>query len=590
MDAASRDLEAAQHAGLVLPEADIGVDIGDAGGAAPRRLRSALCTGRKRGSPKHVSFAPEPWGDLREHHRYLDERRQEKRRSNPMGKIPPELAYLDRRPGPRPLTNPFKPTVKPQRLEDIRDRRLVAIKDISLVNKDTELNFNYAELRLPVPALKLLVDVKYALLTLWDTSKVSKYLVNVSLQKVGLGFDFVGVIVGVGAKVKNYAVGDTVFGVVCPQDKRGALATSVLVDPARDSLSCVTDAEMDALLAMDLTLAFDDSDSDAEPEQRGPFPCEDTLTPLLKLCVFGALYCRAKQALLLMDDVFKYRKTANVLINGADTTLGYTLVQTLALTLYAQVLELFSLVLVVRELRLQPMRAWAATLAHGGARRISVVAYDATDPRGRLCVKKQLLFAAEIIDALFSSAPEPVSPRTVGRCKLDLFVDIVGSRELFQKQLLVLVFDGIAFPFRQRMQPGTTLKQLLGDGKEPFFTKLMRPKVKGSTYVSYCLWGTPRPLYLIDSLVDVRARDAVSPWLSRWTQDLANTLVLRYSYYERFELEARQQWLMEAFQMVLDGELKVRLDGIVDWRNKFKDHIAQLRREDGQVVFKVETF
>lgn len=528
-------------------------------------------------------------------------------------------------PKPIVLHNPFKPSAAPKRFEEIRDLRSVAVKDISVMNKQTELNFNYHEYPLPVAGDKVLVDVKYASLSSFDIAKLSKYILNLSTEFVGLGYDFAGVVVGAGSKyAASYPVGCTVLGVVNPLSKKGSLLSSLVANPSRDILIVVLDETLARLGALDIKLSFasvspflvgdtspDSSSSEfldsdlpiGTPKTRltrkDPYEIENALPPMGKLCAFPAQYCRAQQSLTLMTGVFKSQGSANVLINGADTNLGYTILQTICSSVYTEILESYNVILVCQERNVKRLRNLAARLGSGGARNIQVIAFDLANedlvlPGEKTPVnyKKVGFFAAEIIECMFKSIPESekVGAANINKVKIDLFIDIVGSRKMFQQPVNVGSLDEVNFPFRDRFAPGVTLRKLLGSAKEPFFLKIMKPKSHGSTFVSYCKYTNPETSYLIDKLVDHTSKDMFNPWSMRWTLDLANQFVAKYSYYEKFELEIKRAWVEEAFRLVLAGELHVAVDDVVDWRSNYKKYIGQMRSHDGQTVFKIESF
>lgn len=586
---------------------------------------------------KSVGFAPEPLEDLKEHHEYLDERRKDKEKSNPFSKIPPELAYLDSKPeGPRPLPvleNVFEPKVKAKPFNEMRDRRCVAVKDISVVNKQTELNFNYWETPNPCKSDSVLVDIKYASLTSFDISKISKYLVNLSDTKVGLGFDFVGTVIRPGSRYENseFETGTTVFGVVNPDDRKGALLSALVVTPARDVLVAVPEEVLAQLGSVDVNLSFepassfkvgsgDDtqdqksssselflSNSDLPQTNEAPSkktdirdtPAKVEVPDLAKLSVFGSSYCRAKLALLVMDSVFARQGSANILINGGDTQLGYTILQTLFSSAYSEILERINVILVVKESSLAKTRNVAERLGSGGTRKVHVLAYDMANedlvlPGEKTPVnyKKVSFFASELIEAMFDGIPESTSidSSNVNTCKIDLFIDIIGSKKIFQHSMTMSALDEVNFPFKQRLAPGVQLTTLFGKSKGPLFEKLMKPKADGCSFISFCKFNLSEPSYLITQLVDHTSKDVFNPWALKWLQGFANQFVAKYSYYEKFDLEVKQRWVQEGLRLVLKGELKFPISEVSDWRNRFKNHIANLKKHDGQVVFEIENF
>lgn len=585
---------------------------------------------------KSVGFAPEPQEDLKEHHQYLDQKRKDKEKSNPFSKIPPELAYLEpKSEGPRPLpelTNVFEPKVKPKPFSEMRNRRCVAVKDISVVNKQTELNFNYWETPNPCSSDCVIVDIKYVSLSSYDISKLSKYLVNLSNTKVGLGYDFVGTVIRPGSRYENseFETGVTVLGVVSPDDRKGSLLSALVVAPARDVLIAVPDEVLARLGSIDVSLSFepassftissgddnqDERSSSSElflsnsdlPSTENAGTKKDNLkdTPkvdvpdLAKLASFGSSYCRAKLALLVMDGVFARQASANVLINGGDTQLGNTILQTLFSSAYSDVLEKLNVILVVKESSLAKMRNLAERLGSGGSRKAHVVAFDMVNedivlPGEKTPVnyKKVSFFASELIEAMFDSIPEstPIALSNANQCKIDLFIDIVGSKKMFQHTMSMSTLDEVNFPFKKRLAPGVQLTSIFGKSKGPLFEKLMKPKADGCSFISFCKYTLPEPSYLIDQLVDHKSTDVFNPWSLKWLQGFANQFVAKYNYYEKFDLEVKKRWVEEGLRLVLKGELKFPIAEVADWRNRFKQHIANLKKHDKQIIFEIENF
>lgn len=593
---------------------------------------------------KLVGFAPEPEEDLEQHHKYLEERRKDKLKSNPFWKVPPELAYLEQRSdkdGPKPLPGPAAPRRqrKAKKLEDMHDLPVRAVKEISTVNKSTALNFNYHEVQLPIGDDRILVEVKYASLASFDMTKLLKYALNISYERVGLGYDFVGVIASVGRNYINsdeFRVGMHVFGVTNPADRKGSLQTCVIVNPS-DILLPIADAELQRVGELDLKLSFDsgtpfrvgdqhpsssDSLSDEVDEAahppdvppkvppkdelarrnskltKDPFLISGELEPLAKFCIFASQYCRAKQSLALMDKVFDAQKSANILINGADTCLGYTLIQTLASSVYKDVLPRFNVTLIVQEKNEKAMRALVAKIGSGGMRKFHVITFDLVNtdivlPGEKVPVnyKKVPYFASEIIESLFGAIPEsePILKANVAQAKLDLLIDIVGSKKMLQKATDLARLDEVEFPLKKRLAPGVSVASLFGRTKEPLFLKLMKAKARGASFVSYCRFTLLEPSYSVETLVNSKARGYLNPWASSWTLGLANQIG-KYNYYEKFDLECKERWVREGLQLLEGGELAMKIDEVVDWRNNFRKYIADLKEQDGQVVFKVETF
>lgn len=584
---------------------------------------------------KSVGFAPEPEEDLKEHHKYLEERKKEKLKTNPFWKIPAELSYLEpRQEGPKPL--PALPQVtkpkKTKKFEDLKDLPTRAVKEISVVNKNTPLNFYYHEIGIPVGNDRILVDVKYAALSSFDISKLSKYLINLTNTRVGLGFDFVGEIVATGSNFDghpDFKIGTTVFGVTNPYERKGALQTLVIINP-NDIIVPVSSEMLQKMENIDVNLVFSTSSpfsidedntqstsssdlflSDGEDEgpkpvstttlkpiKQDPFKIDGELPALARFGVFAAQFCRAKQALDLMDSVFQRQGKANILINGADTCLGYTLIQILNSSLYRDTLQAFNIILVVSECEVAKTEALVTRLGSGGMRKFHVISYDVENTDLRLkgeklpvCYKKPQFFASEVLNCLFEPFTDfnAINKSNIKEAKLDLFVDIIGSKKMFQKAFDLKDLDDGNFPFKAHIASGLKASSLLGVGKEPLFTRILKPKNLGSAYVSYCKFTLAEPSYLIDKLVDYSLKSVFDPWSMRWSSDLANQLT-KYNYYEKFDLEIRKTWVHEGLQLVLNGELKMHIEDFVDWRTNFRNFVDKIKKHDGQVVFKVEPF
>lgn len=585
---------------------------------------------------KSVGFAPEPEQDLKEHHKYIEDRKKDRLQSNPFWKIPAELAYLEpRQEGPKPL--PKLPSVpkprKPKKLDDMKDLPTRAVKEISVVNKNTALNFFYHEIDIPVGPDRILVDVKYVSLSSFDLSKLSKYTLNMSNTRVGLGYDYVGEICSVGASFKDhpdYKVGTLVFGVVGPRQRKGSLQTLVIINP-KDVIVPIDSDTLEQLSKIDIKLStslkspflVDENDSQtsslsdtslsssddevvtnenskpASSKKPDPYKITDELPDLAKFCVFSSQFCRAKQSLEIVESKLKRQGSANILINGADTGLGRTLVQILNSSIYSENIRELNVILVVLNANLKTMESFVAGLGSGGFRKFHVVSFDVenTDlilPHERVPIayKKAPLFATEILGCLFESVTESelISKANVDKIKLDLFIDIIGSHKLFQHSLDMKILNEVNFPSKSRMSPGVKLSSLFGSAKEPLFTRILKPKNDGSAYVSYCKFTLPEPSYQVENLIDYSGKSMFDPWSMKWTSDLANLLVAKYNYYEKLELEVKSEWVEQALQLALKGELKMKVDEYVDWRSNFRAYIEELKNRDGQVVFRIESF
>lgn len=546
---------------------------------------------------KHVGFA-EPPKELEEHHDALRKKEEEKLEYNPFHKIPPELLYLHKKPaGPKPLPQePVKPVRTQKSNEILGDLRMMAIKDISVQNKQTEVNFSYPEIDLKLVPLAILVNVKYSSLNGFDLSKVNTYAWNFSDTRVGLGYEYVGVVSRVGSLVQDFSPGDKVFGCTCPTARHGALSSSVILMPGRDIILPVDEEleqklqTVDAELVLDLDPKFavkdeeeDDSEENEESPQISNWPA------LSKLCAFPVQYCRSKQALQHLKPLTR----SNILINGADTLLGVTLLQVLCSSLYSGDI---TVILVIRESSSQYMTELVNKLTKDPtkARRFYLIPFDMKNDdlvlageKTPINYKKAEFFATEVLNALFGSAnANQITKANVNEYKLDLVVDIIGSKRFLQKQ--GIRYDRIQtlnIPFVSKL--GEPLTDVLNAGtKEPFLVKIMKPKAHNSSFVSFCNYALDPPSYSIDK--QLPGTQLLGLWSMKWLQSLANSLLSTFNYYEEHGLEVKRQWLEEGLQLMVDGEVKFRAE-YMDWR-QFRKHIASLRRDDGMFLFQVEDF
>lgn len=577
---------------------------------------------------KSVGFAPEPEQDLKDHHRYLDQRRRDKLQANPFWKIPAELSHLEqRREGPKPLPKlpPAVKSRKVKKLEDLKDLPTRAVKEISVVNRNTALNFNYHDVNIPVDADKILVDVKYASLSSLDLSKISKYALNVSKTRIGLGYDYVGEISSLGANYKDnpsYKIGQVVYGVTNPRDKKGSLQTLLVVD-SRDVIVPIDPADFEKLGEIDIELSvslkspfiIDENEvqipppesttlegittpAPSNPKRVDPYQITEALPTMGKLSVFSSHFCRAMQSLEIVHSKLVKQGLANVLINGADTNLGRTIVQILTSSLYSDILHKFNVILVVLNVNVASMNELVHSLGSGGLRNLHVVPFDVENTdlilsgeKIPIAYKSPSLFASDILEKLFKFLPESEAIEgNVEKIKLDLFVDIIGSCKLFQQPLDFKLLDELNAPWKARLGQGSKVSSLLGTGKQPLFTRILKPKNTGSAYVSYCKFDLSEPSYEVDKLADYSTKSIFDPWSMKWSSNIANLFVAKYNYYEKMDLEVKQQWVECALQLVLQGELKVRIDAFIDWRSNSRSHIEDLKKHDGQVVFRIENF
>lgn len=566
---------------------------------------------------KVVSFASEPEEVSLDTSYPTDPQDEEELKANIFGKIPPELSYLEPRSDqPKPLPQVVAPkfpkkTKKVLSLDDLPDLPSRAVKEISAVNKNTVLNFNYHEVILPIGPDRILVDVKYSSLFSPDLAKLRKYSYNISNERIGIGYDFVGEIVELGkkhAKSEIFKKGTKVFGVTNPLEKKGALQTCVIVNP-NDIILVLTDDDIKSMENIDIALSltppssFRIEESDVDESVTTATTPEDAnlknnLPPLAKLCTFGSQYCRAKQAISHMDRVLKKQGSANILINGADTLLGRTIIQLIASSVYHDTLQTYNVTLIVLENNVQDTKSFVSQFNCGGLRNFNVVAYDMVNedlvlPGETVPInyKKVPFFASEVFESVLKIIPdtEKIGKQDAQRVKLDLFIDIIGSKKMFQKLVDVLKLDQVNFPFKGHLEEGVKPSSIFGKTKGPLFLKLMKAKSYGSSFVSFCDFELSEPSYLVDKMISHNG-SALDPWALSWTRGLANRLVSSYNYYEISELQIKKEWVEEALSLVKAGELRIQIDGFVEWRNDFRSQIERMRKRDGLVVFQVESF
>lgn len=682
---------------------------------------------------KSVGFAPLPEDDLKEHHKVIKDREAEELKSNPFHKVPPELAYLEKKKtlGPQPIARPKQKAIAPYNGPILGNLRNKPIKDISFINKTTELNFHYPTISLPISDTHLLIDVKYALLNSNDISKIYKYILNLSGTYICLGYEFSGVIVDVGSKLRDqYQKGDFVVGITDPNDRKGSLATELVISPNRDVVLVVTQEDLDHLNGIDITLDFGSEDysnyevgsnvssvlnheddmlnigvdlrhleskvkapkapetppkvanletesptlesatadledtldqitldnpyseipldandsktSDVAKTEPNDTNTEDTdakdtdtkdtdakvtenaiatpagpskpkspkalevyqMNSLAKLSAFPSLYCRAKEVLShLSPDL----TTANILINGADSNLGFTLIQILNSDLYS--FNKLNLILTIREKSYKYMENFVQLFTQGKyydpskITKISLITHDIFPsyqehlilPGEKVLVKykKHDLFTAQIIEALFKTQyyddDQLISKSNFAKYRLDLFVDIVGCKKFFQKAVNWKNLDGLRLAIHNHT--ATSLSDLFtGSVNEPFLVKLLKPKKQGSSLVSCCRFATPEPTYAMDKLLDFYSEAlTVNPWAAKWSSNIFNSFTA-YNYHEALELRIKKEWVLEGLSMLKQDRLKFRIDEYSDWRINFKKAVSNIRVDDGKIVFKVEDF
>lgn len=582
---------------------------------------------------KSVGFAPAPEEDLKEHHDVLKKKEEQKRKGNSFHNIPPELSYLQKKPdAPKPLhssTSNTPPSSRRRMLKELGDLRNMPIKEISLQNKETELNFNYPTVHLPIRAHHMLVDTKFGSLNSFDLAKVNNYILNLSDTKVGLGYEFSGKVIEVGAKYQSeFAVGDNVFGCTNSLSRKGALSTSLLINPTKDVLISVDDKLLEKLGDVDIELSFKNapedgnfeisstssSSLDSEPIAKQPtnlhnklagFTLQEELSPLAKLSTFPVLYCRAKQALDHSNAIFESTGKANILINGADTNLGFTILQLLNSSAYSAVLNEMNLILTIREKSFDKMTNLVNHFTKGKyfdpsrRKRIHLVTFDMENEdlvlpgeKVPMNYKKPELFASDVLNALFGDAEEQINKDNAINHKLDLIIDLVGCKKFLQTlSIRYKKLETLSLPYLSKFSSDSSLSQVLkANTKEPFLMKLLKPKSYGSCFVSCCKFNLSFPSYNIDELFDYSTNNvSLNPWSMKWSSSLANSLT-NYYYFEELSLRIKKAWILEGLNLLVEDELKFRIDDFIDWRNNFKKCIKSLKKDDGKVVFKIEDF
>lgn len=576
---------------------------------------------------KSVGFASPP-PELTSHHQDLKKIEQERAKSHPFHQIPPELSYLEKKPdAPKPLPSfsdlnkfPENASNRTRPQQHLGDLCALNIKVISVVNKQTEVNFHYPTIDRPISSNTMIIDVKYASLNSFDLGKISKYVYNVSEQKVGLGYEFVGEISDLGlsliASGSEYKIGQFVIGCLHPSTRRGSLSTSILVNPKVDIIVPISEDVIKKCEQLKIGIEDESNDfvvdeeenesvvlapvSTAKPKKStSSFPVESELPPLAKLSTFPVLYCRAKAALSHSVKSFQSSKRANILINGADTNLGFTLIQLLTSSVY-QFLDHLNLILIVKESNAPYLEEIAKKFSKYDPtkfRKITVIPFDlenedlyVTGEKIPINYKKPNLFACDVLDAMIYE--DGVNKSNFSKYQLDLIIDIVGGSQFFQTLSIKYdLIETLSFPFLERISPDTHFGSLLNSKtKEPFLNKILKPKLLGSSYVSCCKYGLKEPSYHVQDLIDESKDSTFSPWNMKWSAGLANSLLSSYNYYNQVELQTKRDWIREGLQCVLDGELKFRIDKYDDWRNRSREIIQSLKRDDKKVIFKIESF
>lgn len=568
---------------------------------------------------KSVGFAALPEEDLTQHHKDIKKKQAIRAESNPFHKIPPELAYLQKKsiPMPKPIIENSNVTKRRVSNSQIGDLTHMPIKVISIQNHYTEINFDYPSIELPIPAKHVLVNVKYSGLNSHDLLKIYQFGLNISNRKIGLGYEFFGIVDD--SNHPQFAIGDQVVGLVDPKSKQGSLSTSLLLNPSTACLLKVNEDDLSKLNNIDINLCFDaksndhnefeivsssESDLDSALETQAQivsktkvaqsksnkmkvsnYEISDNLSNIGKLVTFPLLFCRSKQILAHLNP--SKLGTTNILINGADTNLGYTLIQTICANY-----DNINLILIVREESIDKINNMIQHLQYDPSFKkiVNVISFDSSlselqIPGRRIATefKKLDFFATEVLEALFSSrlpGDQLVDHKNLTKYQLDMFIDIVGSKKMFQKHINFDKIDEVKFPFLNNLAE-STYSLFHGQLDEAFFAKLLKPKSYGSAFVSVCKFETKSPSYAIKDLYEQQ-----SVWNKLW-----GSTFISYNWYEEINLQIKQEWLESGLQMMINNRLKFEIDHIIDWRNKnTKTYIQQLKDEDKKLVLKVEDY
>ncbi|RCK57410.1 Protein AST1 [Candida viswanathii] len=571
---------------------------------------------KKKPKKKSVGFAPPPEEDLREHHKIIKEKEEMRAKSNPFHRIPPELAYLEKRDksiDPKPLKQsaPAAParTSKPTNpansyLPPLSKLKFFDIKHLSVQNSETELQFQYSQINLPPSSDTIIVDVKYGGLNSIDVAKIHRYRLNLSNVKVGLGYEFSGVVTNVGSSYKSkFVEGDVVYGLIELSSRRGALSSSQIIYPSRDVVIKIDQDKLDRLDEVDIDLTNLGTNEEFEVgEDEDEATTEDGVdntsktsstepkdVPVLaKLCSFPLLYNCAKQ---LLKNLKIRNNLANILINGGDTNIGLTIIQ---LLLGSYNLDYLNLIIIVRERTQEHMEKLMGQLQEkfkdpATVKRVRCIAFDSVNndlifPGEYIPIayKKKDFFASEVIDALLvpQYAHEKIDEKNINNYKLDMIIDLVGCRKYFEtSSTKINTFDSINMPFKDHIACPVG-KLFNGNVKEPFLKRILKPKSSGSCLVSGCNYYLDEPCYDAHRFIEGSAL-----WTSSWLGNYWSS----YNYYDN--IVWGQLWKKdrteEALQLVLEGKLRFKVDEFTDWKNYKRNDVKD---KDAKIIVKVEDF
>lgn len=592
---------------------------------------------------KAVGFAEEPVEELWQHHKQVEKKQRQEMKLHPFQKVPPELAYLEKKnnPGPQPIEKkPTKRQPSQASLGKLGDLRNMPIKELSVQNKRTEINFHHTLVWLPVLKNQVLVDVEYVSLQLIDLAKINRYGLNLLEKKVGLGYEYAGTVSHIGTiNLYEIKVGDRVYGIIPTESHKGTMSSSLVILLTSDIYVIIDDdmwAKMDETnIKLDFLKPKDefeidlDDDGDSESveaarehhqqqarrasdatstsvtttgsnntfhkKRSNPFALNQSYyPPMAKFSAISECYCRARQVL----DHLKVTTSASVLINGGDTILAQTILQVMFAE-YEQLAKA-NVILIVADSNKERTEAFIENMKQvyydpAKTFTFSVVTFDMAPiafipgkpTPEELAVtnyKKLDYFAVEVIEKLFANhnahIGPPVLALTVNEWKLDLFVDIIGLKKYFQHSVGFDKMDEIQFPVHEHL--GAPLYEVFnGKDKLPLFLKLLKPKKYKLAFVLLCEWNVKNPLYLMDKLQPYKELKLA----------LGNSLfnmMLYYNYYDELMLRASEKWCINAYQLVVQEKLKFDIDAIVDWRDNTRKYLAEMRQTDMKMIFKVE--